>query len=98
MFALHAYPGGNRKVRLPFNAIGAGAESCGRAGEKPDAVRLWRAASDKGVQRAVNERQARRYSVDVVEINWPDLEMVSREKVLSKFFSPYLADPPAGAS
>ncbi len=59
-------------------------------------VDLWRAISDKVVQRTVTEGRAKRYAVDVVETNGPEVEMIAREKLLSEFFSPYLADfPPA---
>ncbi len=60
-------------------------------------VELWRALSDKVVQRVIAESQARRHSVDVVETNGPEMEMLAREKVLGEFHSPHLADLPAGA-
>lgn len=61
-------------------------------------VELWRAMSDKVVQRTVTEGQARRFTVDVIETNGPEVEMIAREKLLSKFFSPYLADLPSAAA
>jgi iron(III) transport system substrate-binding protein len=60
-------------------------------------VELWRAVSEKVVQRAVTEARARRYAVDVVETNGPELEMLAREQLLARFNSPYLADLPAAA-
>src|SRR4051812_11989332 len=45
-------------------------------------VELWRAASSKVVQRTITEAQGRRYAVDVVETNGPEMEMLSREKLL----------------
>ncbi len=57
-------------------------------------VELWRATSDKVVQRLVTEGQARRFVVDVVETNGPEVDMVAREKLLAEFFSPHLADLP----
>jgi iron(III) transport system substrate-binding protein len=60
-------------------------------------VELWRATSDKVVQRAVTEGQARRHVVDVVETNGPEMEMMAREQLLSPFHSPHLADLPPGA-
>lgn len=60
-------------------------------------VELWRALSDKVVQRTVTEAAGKRFSVDVIESNGPELEMIGREKLLSEFFSPYLADLPAAA-
>ena len=60
-------------------------------------VALWRALSDQVVQRAVSEARARRYAVDVVETNGPEMEMLAREKLLAEFHSPYIADLPAAA-
>lgn len=57
-------------------------------------VELWRALSDKVVQRTVTEAQARRNTVDVVETNGPELEMITREKLFSEFYSPHIADLP----
>lgn len=60
-------------------------------------VELWRATSDKVVQRVITEGQAKRFAVDVIETNGPELEMIGREKLLSEFFSPYFADLPTSA-
>jgi iron(III) transport system substrate-binding protein len=60
-------------------------------------VDLWRALSDKVVQRTVTEAQARKNAVDVVETNGPEMEMIAREKLLAEFHSPYIADLPAAA-
>src|SRR5689334_9648990 len=60
-------------------------------------VELWRALSDKVVQRTITEGQARRNAVDVVETNGPEMEMIAREKLLSTFASPYIADLPPQA-
>ena len=60
-------------------------------------VELWRALSDKVVQRVVTEGQAKRHSVDVVETNGPEMEMLAREKLLAEFHSPHIADLPAEA-
>src|SRR5258706_11245787 len=38
-------------------------------------VELWRALSDKVVQRVVTEAQGRRNTVDVIETNGPEMEM-----------------------
>ena len=59
-------------------------------------VDLWRALSDKVVQRAVTEAQANRHAVDVIETNGPEMEAIAREKILAEVYSPYLADLPAG--
>ena len=60
-------------------------------------VELWRALSDQVVRRAVTEAQARRYDVDVIETNGPEMEMLAREQLLTEFYSPHLADLPAEA-
>lgn len=60
-------------------------------------VEVWRAQSAKVLQRILTEGQARHYSFDVVETNSPEVEMIAREKLLTPFYSPYLADLPAFA-
>ena len=60
-------------------------------------VELWRALSDKVVQRTIAEAQAKKNAVDVVETNGPEMEMIAREKLLAEFHSPHLADLPAAA-
>jgi iron(III) transport system substrate-binding protein len=60
-------------------------------------VELWRALSDKVVQRVVTEAQARKNAVDVVETNGPEMEMIAREKLLGEIHSPHLQDLPAAA-
>ena len=60
-------------------------------------VQLWRALSDKVVQRVVTEAQGRRHAVDVVETNGPEMEMLAREHLLAQFHSPHIADLPAEA-
>src|SRR5438046_10644043 len=60
-------------------------------------VELWRALSDKVVQRAVTEARAKRHAVDVLETNGPEMEMLAREKVLVEISSPYVADLPPAA-
>ena len=60
-------------------------------------VELWRALSDQVVRRTVTEAQARRHSVDVVETNGPEMEMLARERLLAEFHSPHLVDLPAEA-
>ncbi|HTQ76225.1 MAG TPA: extracellular solute-binding protein [Burkholderiales bacterium] len=60
-------------------------------------VQLWRSLSSQVMQRALNEAKARRRAVDVVETNGPELEALARERVTSRFESPYIADiPPWG--
>jgi iron(III) transport system substrate-binding protein len=60
-------------------------------------VEVWRAISEKIVQRALTEGRARRHAFDVVESNSPEVEMIAREKLLSPFHSPYIADLPSFA-
>jgi iron(III) transport system substrate-binding protein len=60
-------------------------------------VELWRALSDKVVQRVVTEAQGQRFTVDVVETNGPEMEMLSREKLLAEFHSPHISDLPVAA-
>ena len=60
-------------------------------------VELWRALSDKVVQRAVTEAQGKRFTVDVIETNGPEMEMLAREKLLAAVNSPYAADLPPAA-
>ena len=60
-------------------------------------VNFWRANSDQVAQRMMTEGQARRYTVDVLETNGSEVEMAARERLLSEFYSPYLADLPADA-
>jgi len=58
-------------------------------------VELWRALSEKVVQRALTEARARRFAVDVIETNGPEMEMLAREQLFRELNSPHLADIPA---
>jgi iron(III) transport system substrate-binding protein len=60
-------------------------------------VEVWRALSEKVVQRALTEARARRHAVDVIETNGPEMEMLAREGLFAKLESPYLADLPPAA-
>jgi iron(III) transport system substrate-binding protein len=51
-------------------------------------VQLWRGLSAEVVQRTVTEAKGRRYSVDVIETNGPEMEMISREQLLAGAWSP----------
>jgi iron(III) transport system substrate-binding protein len=55
-------------------------------------VSVWRSSSEKVLQRAVQEARANRAAMDVVETNGPELESMSREKILQKVNSPHLKD------
>ena len=108
---LYLYQGADRQQRLVEGARREGSVAfytsmattesmpLAQAFEKKYGVKvdLWRATSDKVVQRVITESRARRYSVDFVETNGPELEMLAREKLLSEFHSPHIADLPAAA-
>lgn len=55
-------------------------------------VKLWRAGSEKVLQRTVTETRAGRFDVDIIETNGPELEALQREKMLQPVRSPYLKD------
>jgi len=63
-------------------------------GEK---VQMWRATSDKVVQRVLTEARAGRHEVDIVETNAPPLESLHREGVLQEVRSPLQAELIAAA-
>jgi iron(III) transport system substrate-binding protein len=60
-------------------------------------VELWRAISERVVQRAVSEAKAGRHAVDVIATNGPEMESLAREKILTSFHTPHAADLPAAA-
>jgi len=55
-------------------------------------VSIWRASSEKVLQRAVAEARANRNTMDVAETNGPEMESMHREKILQAIKSPHLAD------
>jgi iron(III) transport system substrate-binding protein len=55
-------------------------------------VKYWRASSEKVLQRALAEARNGRHDVDVVETNGPELEALSREKLLAPATSAHEAD------
>jgi iron(III) transport system substrate-binding protein len=67
--------------------------------EKKRGVKLqvWRASSEKVVQRTVTEARGNRFEVDIIETNGPDIEALHREKLLQEVRSPHLADLIPGA-
>jgi len=71
----------------------------GQAFEKKTGIKveIWRAISEKVVQRTVAEARAGRATVDVVETNGPEMEMMARENAFRPVASPYLADIPASS-
>jgi len=55
-------------------------------------VNVWRSSSEKVLQRAIQEARGNRHTMDVAETNGPEMEAMSREKILQKVSSPYLKD------
>jgi iron(III) transport system substrate-binding protein len=55
-------------------------------------VKVWRAGSEKVLQRAVTEARSGRVDVDIIDTNGPEMEALHREKLLQEVKSPYLAD------
>src|SRR3954464_38711 len=51
-------------------------------------VNIWRAGTDKVLQRTVTEAAARRYEVDVIHFGTPEMEALSREKIVQAGASP----------
>jgi iron(III) transport system substrate-binding protein len=60
-------------------------------------VQLWRALSENVLQRALTEARGRRWSMDVVETNAPEVEALAREQVVAQFETSHLADLPPWA-
>ncbi len=55
-------------------------------------VVVWRAGTDKVLQRTLAEAAANRNDVDVVHIGTPEMEALSREKILQRVDSPVYRD------
>lgn len=49
---------------------------------------VWRAGSEKVLQRTVTEARANRFSVDIIETNGPEMESIAREKLFQPIVSP----------
>jgi iron(III) transport system substrate-binding protein len=60
-------------------------------------LQLWRASSEKVLQRAITEARAGRYACDILETNGPEMEALYREQLLEEFYSPHFTDLPAAA-
>jgi iron(III) transport system substrate-binding protein len=60
-------------------------------------VQVWRAGTDKVLQRTISEAAARRYEVDAIHFGSPEMEALHREKILQRIDSPYYRDLVAGA-
>ena len=52
-------------------------------------LNIWRAGTDKVLQRTLSEAAARRYEVDAIHFGSPEMEALHREKVLQPVNSPY---------
>ena len=103
---LAAYDGPDRAARLSANAKKEGELSIytslgtddmaalAAVFEKKYGVKLkmWRASSEKILQRIVTEAQGGRNDVDIVETISPELESLSREKLLQAVSSIFHAD------
>src|SRR5678815_3490592 len=53
---------------------------------------VWRASSEKVLQRGTIEARAGRFDVDVFETNGPELEVLAREKLLAPVETPAVRD------
>jgi iron(III) transport system substrate-binding protein len=109
--AIYQYQGADREARLAAEAAKEGevvvytslnlkdSVPLTEAFEKKTGlkVQLWRASSEKVLQRALTEARAGRFSCDVIETNGPELEAAYREGLLEQFHSPHFADLPEAA-
>ncbi len=105
MAELAAYAGADRQQRLidgakkegPLNIYTSaqsddmGALIAGYEKKYGHKVTVWRAGSEKVLQRAVTEAKAGRHTVDIVETNGPEMESMHREKVFQAIKSPHLS-------
>jgi iron(III) transport system substrate-binding protein len=55
-------------------------------------VVVWRAGTDKVLQRTIAEARAKKYDVDVIHFGSPEMEALSREKILQAVVSPVQKD------
>jgi iron(III) transport system substrate-binding protein len=60
-------------------------------------VTIWRAGTDKVLQRTIQEARAGRHDVDVVHYGSPEMEALAREKILVPITSPVQKDLLAGS-
>src|SRR2546422_7947190 len=51
-------------------------------------VNIWRAGTDKVLQRTLTEASAKKYDVDLIHFGSPEMEALSREKILQAVYSP----------
>ena len=55
-------------------------------------INIWRAGTDKVLQRTLAEAAARRYEVDAIHFGSPEMEALHREKVLQPVNSPHFKE------
>ncbi|MEK9953073.1 MAG: ABC transporter substrate-binding protein, partial [Curvibacter sp.] len=105
MAELAQYEGADREQRLVDGARKEGVLSIYTSAQTDDIgtliagfekkygvkVSVWRAGSEKVLQRAVTEARGNRYTVDVIETNGPELESMHRERILQAVRSPHLS-------
>ncbi len=60
-------------------------------------VNVWRAGTDKVLQRTIQEARAGRHDVDAVHFGSPEMEALAREKILAPVTSPVHGDLVAGS-
>ncbi len=60
-------------------------------------VNIWRAGTDRVLQRTLIEAAARKYDVDLVHFGAPEMEALSREKILQAVNSPVHKDLQPGS-
>jgi len=60
-------------------------------------INIWRAGTDKVLQRTLAEAAARRYEVDAIHFGSPEMEALHREKILQPVNSPYFKELIPGA-
>src|SRR5262245_31409502 len=60
-------------------------------------VNIWRAGTDKVLQRTLAEAAARKYNVDLIHFGSPEMEALSREKILQAVNSPVHRDLQPGS-
>ena len=60
-------------------------------------INIWRAGTDKVLQRTLSEAAARRYDVDAIHFGSPEMEALHREKILQPVASPHFKELIPGA-
>ena len=60
-------------------------------------VVIWRAGTDKVLQRTITEASAKKYDVDLIHFGSPEMEALSREKILQAVNSPVQRDLQPGS-